>query len=85
MNTVVAEIITGIVTILVTIITVVSQTRKTENEMRTELAVIKTEMTELTREVRLHNDFARRMPVLEEKMSVANHRIADLEEKIDRG
>ena len=36
---------------------------------------------ELTREVRKNNGFAERMPVLEEKMSVANHRIADLEAK----
>ena len=33
----------------------------------------------LTREVREHNNFARRVPILEEQMKVANHRIADLE------
>ena len=37
-------------------------------------------VTELTREVREHNNFARRVPVLEEKIEVANHRIDDLEE-----
>lgn len=35
---------------------------------------------ELTREVRLHNNFAQRVPVIEEQLKVANHRIADLEE-----
>ena len=35
---------------------------------------------ELTREVREHNNFARRVPILEEQMKVANHRIADLEQ-----
>ena len=35
--------------------------------------------TKLTREVREHNNFARRVPILEEQMKVANHRIADLE------
>ena len=36
---------------------------------------------ELTREVRTHNNFAQRVPVLEEQMKVANHRIADLEKE----
>lgn len=44
-------------------------------------AVTETKLEELTREVRVHNNFAQRIPVLEEKMKVADHRIADLEEK----
>ncbi len=44
-------------------------------------AVTETKLEELTREVRAHNNFAQRIPVLEEQMKVANHRIADLEEK----
>ena len=43
-------------------------------------AVTETKLEELTREVREHNNFARRVPVLEEQMKVANHRIDDLEE-----
>ena len=42
-------------------------------------AVTDTKRDELTREVREHNNFARRVPILEEQMKVANHRIADLE------
>ncbi len=42
-------------------------------------AVTDTKFEELTREVREHNNFARRVPILEEQMKVANHRIADLE------
>ena len=42
-------------------------------------AVTDTKLEELTREVREHNNFARRVPILEEQMNVANHRIADLE------
>ena len=41
--------------------------------------VMEARLTDLTREVREHHEFARRMPVLEEKISVANHRIDDLE------
>lgn len=42
-------------------------------------AVMETRMDELTREVREHNGFARRMPVVEEQIKVINHRIDDLE------
>ena len=42
-------------------------------------AVTDTKLEELTREVREHNNFARRVPIREEQMKVANHRIADLE------
>ena len=43
-------------------------------------AVTETKLEELTREVREHNNFARRMPVVEEQIKVINHRISDLEE-----
>lgn len=43
-------------------------------------AVTDAKLDELTREVREHNDFARRVPILEEQMKVVNHRISDLEE-----
>lgn len=42
-------------------------------------AVTDTKLEELTREVRRHNNFAERVPVLEEQIKVANHRIGDLE------
>ena len=42
-------------------------------------AVTETKIDELTREVRIHNGFAQRIPVLEEKMNVANNRIKNLE------
>ena len=42
-------------------------------------AVTETKLEELTREVREHNGFARRMPVVEEQIKVINHRISDLE------
>ena len=42
-------------------------------------AVTEAKLEELTREVREHNNFARRMPVVEEQIKVLNHRIADLE------
>lgn len=47
-------------------------------------AVTDTKLEELTREVREHNNFAQRVPLLEEKMKVANHRIEDLEKQTER-
>ena len=50
-----------------------------DSKMDKQQAVMETKMDELTREVREHNHFARRMPVVEEQIKVINHRIADLE------
>ena len=49
----------------------------------TKQAVFDTKLEELTREVRNHNNFAQRMPVVEEQIKVINHRIDDLERKGD--
>ena len=48
-------------------------------------AVTETKLDELTREVREHNNFARRMPVVEEQIRVINHRISDLERGGEKG
>lgn len=45
-------------------------------------AVTETRLDELTREVRMHNNFAMRVPVIEEQIKVTNHRIDDLERKV---
>ena len=47
-------------------------------------AVTETRLEELTREVRLHNNFAQRVPVIEEQIKVANHRIGDLENAVHK-
>lgn len=47
-------------------------------------AVTDTKLEELTREVRAHNNFAQRMPVVEEQIKVINHRIEDIEEELKR-
>ena len=68
METIITAIITGGVTLLGVLIA----NGKTQ-------AVTETKLDELTREVREHNNFARRMPVVEEQIKVINHRIEDLE------
>lgn len=54
---------------------------KLDAKLEKHQAVTDVKIEELTREVRKHNDFATRVPVIEEQIRVANHRIADLEHK----
>jgi predicted ribosomally synthesized peptide with SipW-like signal peptide len=56
-----------------------SQSRKAQHQIQTSQAVTDTKIDELTREVREHNGFARRMPVVEEQIKVINRRLSDLE------
>lgn len=74
-----ASILTGIITLVGVILSNRQQARDIDNKLEIQQAVIKTELDELKREVREHNNFARRMPVVEEQIKVANHRIEDLE------
>ena len=78
----------SVVVALLSLAGVVYAGKRNSNEMSKQLeihqAVTDTKIDELTREVREHNGFARRMPVLEEQMKVANHRIKDIEEVMKR-
>lgn len=55
--------------------------RAAVNKLDKQQAVTETKLEELTREVRAHNNFAQRVPVMEEQIKVVNHRIADLEQQ----
>lgn len=79
METIVVAIITGGLSLLGVIITSNRTTREVQAKLDKQQTVTETKLEELTREVREHNNFARRVPVLEEQIKVANHRIADLE------
>lgn len=74
-----ASVITGIITLVGVILTSRQQARDIDHKLEMQQAVINTKIDDLTREVREHNNFARRMPVVEEQIKVANHRIEDLE------
>lgn len=80
METILSALITGGLALAGVVISNIATSRRTDANIRTAQAVTDTKLDELTREVRQHNDFARRVPVLEEQMKVANHRISDLEE-----
>ena len=78
-------IIVAIITGGLSLIGVIVSNNRTAQSMDAKLdkqqAVTETKLEELTREVRTHNNFAQRVPVLEEQMKVANHSIADLEKE----
>lgn len=73
-------LVTGGLSLAGVIISNLLAARKTEAAMRVNQAVTDTKLEELTREVRAHNNFAQRMPVVEEQIKVMNHRIGDLEQ-----
>lgn len=83
-DAVIVALISGVCSLIVGIVSAVISARATGNNVQKKMeiaqAVTDTKLDELTREVRKHNNFAERVPVLEEKISVANHRIDDLEQ-----
>lgn len=82
-DAVLVAVISGVCSMIVGIVSAVIAAKSTGNDVQKKMeiaqAVTDTKLEEMTREVRKHNDFAERVPVLEEKISVANHRIDDLE------
>ena len=87
MSNIIVAIITGIFGLLGSVIVAVISANSTKavvtHKLEVAQAVTDTKLEELTREVREHNNFARRVPVVEEQIKVANHRIQDLERKTD--
>lgn len=81
METIIGCIITGVLSLVGVVLSNLSNNKKIENTLSTQQAVTDTKLEELTREVRSHNNFAQRVPVLEEQIKVANHRIEDLERR----
>ena len=82
-------IITGIISLIGTIITVLASARKTEEQMKVSQAITDTKLEQMSEDiaqlradVRAHNEYGRKIPVLEEQIKVANHRIDDLEKKV---
>ena len=72
-------LISGGLSLIGVILSNAAAARRTEQKIETAQAVTDTKLDELTREVRAHNNFAQRVPVLEEQIKVANHRLSDLE------
>jgi Zn-dependent M32 family carboxypeptidase len=79
MESIIGSIITGGLALVGVVFSNLSNNKKIESKLSTQQAVTDTKLEELTREVRTHNNFAQRVPVLEEQIKVANNRIKDLE------
>lgn len=77
---VIVALITGGFSILAVVLTNNHANNKMHNEMTTSQAVTKEQIKELTREVRTHNDFAMRIPLLEQEVKNLKARVASLEE-----
>lgn len=74
-------LITGGLSLAGVVITCIVTAKKQEKAQAVAQAVMDTKIDELTREVREHNNFASRIPVIEEQIKVINHRLKDLENK----
>lgn len=79
MESIIVAIITGVLSLIGVIITNSKSNKDIEHKLSVQQAVTDTKIEELTREVRMHNNFAQRVPVIEEQIKVINHRISDLE------
>lgn len=74
-------LITGGLSLLGVIIASISGNRRAEEKLRIAQAITDAKIEELTREVRKHNNFAEKIPVIQEQIKVVNHRIADIEDE----
>ena len=74
-------LITGGLSLMGVIFTCLTTYRKGQAAAQIAQAVTETKIEELTREVREHNNFAKRMPVVEHELKVLNHRITALESR----
>ena len=78
---IIVAIITGGLSLIGSIVSNNRTAQSMDAKLDKQQAVTETKLEELTREVRAHNNFAQRVPVLEEQIKVANHRIEELENK----
>ena len=78
-ESILVALITGGLSLVGVIFSNQATAHKTEQAIKINQAVTETKLTDLTREVREHNNFARRMPVVEEQIRSIHHRLEDLE------
>lgn len=83
MESIITAIVTGGLALIGVIFTNVQSNKKIENSLTTAQAVTDIKIEELTREVREHNNFAIRMPVVEQQIYDINKKIDNLERKIN--
>ncbi len=72
-------LITGAMSLAGVVVTCLSTARKADKKQEVSMAVMQTELAELTREVREHNNFAKRMPVVEHELRLLGGQIRELQ------
>ena len=77
---IIVAFITSGLSLVGVVVTCIATAKKSEKAAAVAQAVTDTKIDALTREVRLHNGFAERIPVMEEQIKVMNHRVKDLEQ-----
>lgn len=82
MSEIITALITGGLALVGVIISNNHNNAKIQAKLETAQAVTDCKIEELTRETRKHNNFAERMPVVEEQIKVMNHRIKDIESEL---
>ena len=80
-ESIIVAIITGGLSLIGVIVSNNRTTQSMDVKLDKQQAIMDTKLEELTREVRMHNNFAQKIPVMEEQIKVANHRIEDLEKE----
>nr|DAR20824.1 MAG TPA: Protein of unknown function (DUF1043) [Caudoviricetes sp.] len=80
-DAIIVALITGGLSLIGVLISNSKTAQNMDAKLEKQQAITDTKLDELTREVRAHNNFAQRVPVLEEQIKVANHRIEDLEQQ----
>lgn len=81
MEGIISSLIVGGLALIGVILTNLASNNKIQSNMKTSQKVTEARIEELTREVRKHNNFAERVPVIEEQIKEINHRLHDLEDK----
>lgn len=81
-DAIIVGLIAAVASILAAVVTARATQIKVQENLKTSDAVQNEKIDQLRKSVDKHNNFAQRIPVLEEKIAVANHRISDLEQKV---
>lgn len=80
-ESIIVAIVTGGLSLLGVIISNLFSNSKVQQILAQNQAITDVKLENLTEEVKKHNNFAQRVPVLEEQVKVINHRLDDLERK----
>lgn len=83
METIIAAVITAILSLVGVVYATKQAAKETDHKMQVNQAVTTTKLEELTREVREHNQFARRMPVVEEQIRILTGRMDEYERRMN--